>query len=344
MGVERQKLLTIRCDSGERVAALPTCTGSDAERPRRRAAASRAIAGEVLADAGGAILVVMPRCGTCGSSRRAPARRGIATRVEHWLDTLVLRASSFAFHSYSLDALCRGSPSSRPGSPRRESDVRAMRTVFAGAVGVLAPVSARISGRCVSRARARQAIVDASKRRRSTARRSSSRTGPRDARRRSSRWSARGPLDLDPPGVVGYQPRTSRRQLRADRILRSSPLPSGHTLKALMRSFPRSCSLRPAPSWPRAAPRWDAGVRGVPQAGQLSGTRGEGELPAQRFVDARDSARHAIQVARKMRDIRELSRASGDGAGRLSTRRCGSPRGSTRRRCTASGAGAYWSR
>jgi DNA polymerase-3 subunit epsilon len=155
-------------------------------------------------------------------------RAGFALHVEHWLDTLVLARRAFAFHSYSLDALCRELAIDRGQAHRAESDVRALRRVFDRCVAVLAPVSARDLWEVrIGERRARQAIVDACEA-------AVKHGAPVVVTYRAAR-RAPEPLsmvllevrsDLDPPGVVGYQlPGRGRRQLRADRILRIDPAP-----------------------------------------------------------------------------------------------------------------------
>jgi DNA polymerase-3 subunit epsilon len=227
VGGERQKLLTTLVDPGERVGGAAHVHGLDAN---ALAGAPRfeAIAGEVLATLEGAILVAHAAVWDVRFIAAELQRAGIATRVEHWLDTLVLARRSFAFHSYSLDALCRELAIDRGQAHRAESDVRAMRTVFDRCVGVLAPVSARDLWEVrVGERRARQAIVDACE--------AAAKHGApvvvtyRAARRPPEELSMvllEVRSDLDPPGVVGYQlPGRGRRQLRADRILRVEPAP-----------------------------------------------------------------------------------------------------------------------
>ena len=231
VGGERQKLVSTLVDPGERVGGAAHVHGLDAN---ALAGAPRfeAIAGEVLAALEGAILVAHAAVWDVRFIAAELRRAGIATRVEHYLDTLVLARRSFAFHSYSLDALCRELAIDRGQAHRAESDVRAMRTVFDRCVGVLAPVSARDLWEVrVGERRARQAIVDACE--------AAAKHGApvvityRAARRPPEDLSMvllEVRSDLDPPGVVGYQlPGRGRRQLRADRILRVEPAPAPAT-------------------------------------------------------------------------------------------------------------------
>ena len=228
VGGERQRLLSTLIDPGERVGGAAHVHGLDAG---ALAGAPRfeAIAGEVLATLDGAILVAHAAVWDVRFIAAELSRAGIEPRIEHWLDTLVLARRSFAFHSYSLDALCRELAIDRGQAHRAESDVRAMRTVFDRCVGVLAPVSARDLWEVrIGERRARQAIVDACE--------AAVKHGvPVVVTYRAAR---RPPVDLemvllevrsdlDPPGVVGYQlPGRGRRQLRADRILRVEPAPA----------------------------------------------------------------------------------------------------------------------
>ncbi|HXN33892.1 MAG TPA: 3'-5' exonuclease [Polyangiaceae bacterium] len=156
------------------------------------------------------------------------ARAGVDLRVAHWLDTLVLARRAFAFHSYSLGALCGELGIDRGQAHRAESDVRATRVLFDRCVAILAPVSPRDLWEVrVGERRARQAVVDAC---------SAAVKGGlpvmityRAARRPPEPLSMvllEVRSDLDPPRVVGYQlPGRGRRQLRADRILRIEPAP-----------------------------------------------------------------------------------------------------------------------
>jgi DNA polymerase-3 subunit epsilon len=231
VGGERQKLVSTLVDPGERVGGAAHVHGLDAN---ALAGAPRfeAIAGEVLAALEGAILVAHAAVWDVRFIAAELRRAGIATRVEHYLDTLVLARRSFAFHSYSLDALCRELAIDRGQAHRAESDVRAMRTVFDRCVGVLAPVSARDLWEVrVGERRARQAIVDACE---AAAKHGAPVVVTYRAARRPPEDLSMVLLevrsDLDPPGVVGYQlPGRGRRQLRADRILRVEPAPAPAT-------------------------------------------------------------------------------------------------------------------
>lgn len=228
VGGERQLLLSTLIDPGERVGGAAHVHGLDAQ---ALAGAPRfeAIAGDVMKALQGAILVAHAAVWDVRFLAAELARAGIVMGVEHWLDTLVLARRSFAFHSYSLDALCRELGIDRGQAHRAESDVRAMRVVFDRCVAVLAPVSARDLWEVrIGERRARQAIVDACE--------AAAKHGApvvvtyRPARKPPQELSmvlVEVRSDLDPPGVVGYQlPGRGRRQLRADRILRVEPAPA----------------------------------------------------------------------------------------------------------------------
>jgi DNA polymerase-3 subunit epsilon len=228
VGGRRQKLLSTLVNPGERVGGASHVHGLDAG-ALAGAPCFDEIAAEVLATLEGAILVAHAAVWDVRFISGELQRAGRATPLEHWLDTLALARRSFAFHSYSLDALCRELAIDRGRAHRAESDVRAMRTVFDRCVGVLAPVSARDLWEVrVGERRARQAIVDACE---AAAKHGAPVVVTYRAARRPPEALSMVLLevrsDLDPPGVVGYQlPGRGRRQLRADRILRVEPAPA----------------------------------------------------------------------------------------------------------------------
>ncbi len=228
VGGERQRLLSTLVDPGERVGGAAQVHGLDAT---ALAGAPRFadIAADVLATLDGAILVAHAAVWDVRFLAAEMRRAGLPDRVEHYLDTLALARRAFAFHSYSLDALCRELAIDRGQAHRAESDVRAMRTVFDRCVGVLSPVSARDLWEVrIGERRARQAIVDACE---AAVKHGApvvvtyraARRAPEDLHMVLQEVRS----DLDPPGVVGYQlPGRGRRQLRADRILRVEPAPA----------------------------------------------------------------------------------------------------------------------
>jgi DNA polymerase-3 subunit epsilon len=212
-------------DPGERVGGAAHVHGLDAAAlagsPR-----FESVAEQVLAALDGAILVAHAAAWDVRFLVAELGRAGREAHLDHWLDTLALARRSFAFHSYSLDALCRELSIDRGQAHRAESDVRALRAVFDRCVAVLAPVSARDLWEVrVGERKARQAIVDACEA-------AVKHGAPVTVTYRAAR---RPPVpmdmvllevlsDLDPPGVVGYQlPGRGRRQLRVDRILRIEP-------------------------------------------------------------------------------------------------------------------------
>ena len=156
------------------------------------------------------------------------ARVGRTASITHWLDTLVMARRSYAFPSYSLDALCATLGIDRGRAHRADSDVAAMRHVFEGCVAILAPVSVRDLWEVrVAERRAREAIVQACEA-------AVEHAVPVQLTYRPSRRAPEALLmmltevrsDLDPPRVIGYQlPGRGRRELRADRILRVEPPP-----------------------------------------------------------------------------------------------------------------------
>ncbi len=160
------------------------------------------------------------------------ARAGRSVAISHWLDTLVMARRSFAFPSYSLDALCVKLGIDRGRAHRADSDVAAMRGVFDRCVAILAPVSVRDLWEVrVAERRAREAIVQACEA-------AVEHAAPVQLTYRPSRRAPEPMLmvltevrsDLDPPRVIGYQlPGRGRRELRADRILRVEPPPAPPT-------------------------------------------------------------------------------------------------------------------
>ena len=221
-------------DPGERVGGAAHVHGLDAAAlagsPR-----FEQVAGEVIAALDGAVLVAHAAAWDARFLVAELRRAGRQTQLpglEHWLDTLALARRSFAFHSYSLDALCRELSIDRGRAHRAESDVRALRAVFERCVAVLGPVSVRDLWEVrVGEGKARQAIIDACEA-------AAKHGAPVVVTYRASR-RAPAPLTmvlasvlshLDPPGVVGYQlPGRGRRQLRVDRILRIEPAPPVET-------------------------------------------------------------------------------------------------------------------
>jgi DNA polymerase-3 subunit epsilon len=217
-------------DPGERVGGAAHVHGLDAAAlagsPR-----FEAVAGDILAALEGAILVAHAAAWDVRFLVAELARAGrdtvsVGATLEHYLDTLALARRCFAFHSYSLDSLCRELSIDRGQAHRAESDVRALRAVFERCVAALAPVSVRDLWEVrVGDRRARQAILDACE---AAVKHGAPVSVTYRAARRAPVALAMVLLEvlshLDPPGVVGYQlPGRGRRQLRVDRILRIEP-------------------------------------------------------------------------------------------------------------------------
>ena len=231
VGGREERRVTTLVDPGERVGGAAHVHGLDAA-ALAGAPSFQHIADDVVAAFEGAIPVAHAAAWDVRFLVAELRRCGRETRIEYWLDTLVLARRAFAFHSYSLAALCGELGIDRGQAHRAESDVRALRTLFERCVGVLAPVSARDLWEVrVGEKRARQAILDACE---AAAKHGAEVTVTYRPARRAPE-SARMVLlevlsDLDPPRVVGYQlPGRGRVQLRADRILRVEPAPPSET-------------------------------------------------------------------------------------------------------------------
>ncbi len=228
VGGERVGLLSTLVNPGERVGGAAHVHGIDAAEVEG-APSFAAIAEEVRAVLEGAIIVAHAAAWDVRFLVAEFDRIAKPLDVRHWLDTLVLARRAFAFHSHSLDALCRDLCINRGRAHRAESDVRAMRELFGRCVAVLHPRSARDLWEVrVGQGQARQAIVAACEA-------AAKHGGPvivtyRPARRPPERLSMvllAVCSDLDPPLVVGYQlPGRGRRQLRANRILHIEPMPA----------------------------------------------------------------------------------------------------------------------
>jgi DNA polymerase-3 subunit epsilon len=220
-------LVSTLVDPGERVGGAAEVHGIDAA-ALQGAPSFTAIADDVARALDGAILVAHAAAWDADFLAAEFRRAGHTIDLTRWIDTLTLARRSFAFRSYSLDALCVELRIDRGRAHRAESDVRATEELFERCIRVLMPVSARDLWEVrAGQRRARQAIVDACE--------AAAKHGApvlltyRAARRAPESF----PMvlqevrsDLDPPRVVGYQlPGRGRRQLRADRILRVEPAP-----------------------------------------------------------------------------------------------------------------------
>ena len=159
---------------------------------------------------------------------RPPIERNV--QFSFWLDTLILSRRAFALPSHSLDALSVSLDLDRGRAHRAGDDVRAMIQLFAKAMVVLSPTSARDLWQVrVAERKARESIVAACL----------DAAAQGQAVTVSYRPSKKGAqalqmvltqvrTDLDPPRVLGYLlPGRGRRELRADRILRVEPVLAG---------------------------------------------------------------------------------------------------------------------
>jgi DNA polymerase-3 subunit epsilon len=226
VGQERTASLCSLVNPGERAGGAFEVHGIDA------AALAQAPRFEELADAvltalSGAVVVAHAASWDVRFLCAEMERTGKALRVTHFLDTLVLARRAFAFHSHSLDSLCRELGIERGQAHRAASDVAALRVVFERCVTALAPVSVRDLWEVrVGERQARHSVVEACE--------AAVKHGARVVVTYRAARKAPQPLemvllevrsDLDPPRVVGYQlPGRGRRQLRVDRILRVEPV------------------------------------------------------------------------------------------------------------------------
>jgi DNA polymerase-3 subunit epsilon len=224
-GGRREAFLCTLLDPGERLGGAAHVHGLDAAK-LAGAPPFPAVAPDIVAALDGAIFVAHGAAWDVAFLLAECRRYGVELSLEHWLDTLVLARRSFAFHSFSLGALCGYLGIERGQAHRAESDVRATRALFDRCVAVLAPVTVRDLWEVrVGQRLARHAIVDACSA-------AVAHGEPVAVSYRPARRSVETLVmvlleirsDLDPPRIVGYQlPGRGRRQLRADRILRIDP-------------------------------------------------------------------------------------------------------------------------
>lgn len=152
-------------------------------------------------------------------------RIGTPLKISHFIDTLSLTRRAFALHGHSLEALCVHFAIDRGIAHRASHDVAALRKVFDKCVEALAPKTPRDLWEVrIAERHARPEIVQACVAGLQTA---------LEIIYRPARKSAETIVlmvtgvraDLDPPRVIGYQlPGRGRRELRADRILRVTPV------------------------------------------------------------------------------------------------------------------------
>jgi DNA polymerase-3 subunit epsilon len=185
-----------------------------------------ALAADVHALLAGAIFVAHAARWDVAFLEAELVRAGAPLPIPHYVDTLVLARRAFAFRSYSLDALTKELAIPRGAAHRAEADVAALRAVFARAIAVLAPVSARDLFQVrISERKARDAILlacDAA-----VEHAAAVAVTYRAARRPPQTMTmvlTEVRRDLQPPRVMGYElPGRGRRELRADRVLRVEP-------------------------------------------------------------------------------------------------------------------------
>jgi DNA polymerase III subunit epsilon len=184
------------------------------------------LAPRILALLEGAVVVAHAAAWDVAFLEAELARAGQPRRIEHYLDTLTLSRRAFALPSHRLGALCEAFGISPGTAHRADSDVAALRAVFARVLSVLAPVTLRDLWHVrVGQRHARPDLVAA-------AVQALEHAAPVTVRYRPARHPPEELVfqvtavrtDLDPPRVLGYLlPSHSRRELRADRILAIVP-------------------------------------------------------------------------------------------------------------------------
>lgn len=185
-----------------------------------------ALADDVQRLLGGAIVVAHAAKWDVAFLRAEMARAKKPFALEHWIDTLVLSRRAFGLESHSLASLCARFGIDPGRRHRAADDVRALRAVFQKCVEALEPASARDLWHVrVAERHARPNIVEA------CARAAAGGQTVRIVYRPSHRATCEIVLvvkdflkDAFPPRVIGYEVKSrSRRELRADRILKVEP-------------------------------------------------------------------------------------------------------------------------
>jgi DNA polymerase III subunit epsilon len=225
VGGEQRQILTSLVLPSERIGGASHVHGLDAE-TLAGAPPFAELADRIVGILDGAILVAHAAEWDIRFLKAELARCGKSVDFTHYLDTLTLSRRAFAFHSHSLDSLCKELAIDRGQAHRAASDVAALRVVFDRCLALLRPVSVRDLWEVrIAERKARSAIVSACVA-------AVEHALPVQVTYRPSR---RGPepllmilteirSDLDPPRVIGYQlPGRGRRELRTDRILRVDP-------------------------------------------------------------------------------------------------------------------------
>src|SRR5579859_6607195 len=142
VGTHRVSFFHTLVNPGERLGGAAHVHGIDAAQVER-APTFAAVVSDVIAALDGAILVAHAAVWDVRFLTAECKRAGRVLEASHWIDTLVLARRAYAFHSYSLDALCKELGIDRGRAHRADSDVRAMRELFDKCVAILKPVSAR---------------------------------------------------------------------------------------------------------------------------------------------------------------------------------------------------------
>jgi DNA polymerase III subunit epsilon len=182
-----------------------------------------AITGEVERLLEGAVLVAHGAVWDVSFLEAELARAGRPRKIGHWLDTLNLSRRSFALPRHSLDFLREHFDLDRERAHRADSDVKALRDVFARCVAALDPRTPRDLWEVrIAQGVAREQILaeceEAIGRKQPVTVVYRPRSRPQEQMRMVLTEIVTA---HDPPRVVGYQlPGRGRRELRTDRILR----------------------------------------------------------------------------------------------------------------------------
>ena len=181
-----------------------------------------ALAQPILAALDGAVLVAHSAAHDVAFLASELGRAGLPFERPYYVDTLSLSRRAFALKSHSLGALCKTLGIAHDRPHRADSDVAAMRAVFAEIVRVLRPATPRDMWHVrVGEKHARPEVLAAAARavqeaRDVIVRYRPAHRGPEDLPMRLTGVRT----DLDPPRVLGYLLASrGRRELRADRIL-----------------------------------------------------------------------------------------------------------------------------
>jgi len=181
------------------------------------------LANRIAALLTGAILVAHGAWWDVAFLRAEMERSQHVFTIEHYLDTLNLSRRAFGLDKHSLDALRAHFAIDVGPAHRADSDVRALREVFARCVTALAPSTPRDLWQVrIAERQVREHVLVQCKEALDAKRECTvvyrARARPAEPLRM---MITAIDLGLDPPRVIGYQlPGRGRRELRADRILR----------------------------------------------------------------------------------------------------------------------------